>query len=402
MPWISVWCKPSGEVYPCCAANMQAPSELGHLGRENLKDVFNGERIKELRRLFRSGKLDENVCAKCISREKVQGESLRTLMDKKFGRLAAELLGRTDDDGTFEDFKLLFVDFVWSNKCNFKCVHCTPVVSSALATIPEFREFYAYHNDKMEQLTAVNGGVLDEFMSKLDSIDTIHFNGGEPFVIEEHFQILEHLIKIGRTDARLWFHTNGSTLGPPQKNILDYLKHFKNVRVSFSQDGIGERGGYVRHGYSDEKFIKHVRTLKEVVQQVSFGVCAHGLNVWHLTDILDWHLDHGTLDLKDPNLGINVIVDPQFIRYDVHDEATRTAAADRISEWLPRRKAHIPASIVQRLESVTAGLRRDSAVVTADWERFKNYLDIKNSVLKQDARVVFPEYGEFFDKVGYA
>jgi sulfatase maturation enzyme AslB (radical SAM superfamily) len=76
-----------------------------------------------------------------------------------------------------------------------------------------------------------------------------YFAGGEPFITEEHYVILEEMIKQNRTDVVLRYNTNLSTLKYKDKDLMRLWKHFKRgVEVYASLDHYGERAEYIRHG----------------------------------------------------------------------------------------------------------------------------------------------------------
>ena len=391
IPWISLWPKPSGEVYPCCAVDIDKIN-LGHLSTTTLEEAFKSPAMNDLRKKFMAGKLDETICKKCIDRESAQGSSMRTMINESYMHLADELLAKTNEDGSVSYFDFKFVDFVWSNKCNFRCVHCNPSVSSAIGSDPDFKAFYRHTRPTEHSLLEVNPKIMDQFLDAIDNVEMIHFNGGEPFMIEEHYEILDHLIKIQRTDVKLWIHTNGSMLQYKGRKVVDYLKHFSNVKISMSHDGDGKRGEFVRHGYNDKKFLKTLKVFKELNLHVETSTCVHALNIWSLPEMIEWYRSH------DLWTGINVVTDPKYIAYDIHDVDTKKIIAEKLiresnNKWtLPYQN---------KIVNIANNILRDKPKDPATLARLGDYLSLKRSNLQQDAWETFPEYRNFFTTFGW-
>jgi len=75
----------SGMVYPCCI-DLHQEMPLGDINKESLKDIWNGDKIKVLRKELREGTFQSNICKNCQSwmaykspkREFVQDKHART------------------------------------------------------------------------------------------------------------------------------------------------------------------------------------------------------------------------------------------------------------------------------------------------------------------------------------
>jgi hypothetical protein len=67
-------------------------------------------------------------------------------------------------------------------------------------------------------------------------------------ITEEHYVILEEMIRLGRTDITLRYNTNASNIKYKKHDVLQLWKHFKRVELSCSVDHYGERAEWIRHG----------------------------------------------------------------------------------------------------------------------------------------------------------
>jgi len=120
-------------------------------------------------------------------------------------------------------------------------------------------------------------------------VDEIYFAGGEPLIMPEHYQILDRLIELGRTDVNIRYSTNFSKLTFKGKHIFDYWKQFPNLELYISIDGVGKIGEYVRKGYDDKIFNQNVIDYKnsgikhtDYAYAITYGT----LNYLHLFDMV--------------------------------------------------------------------------------------------------------------------
>ena len=74
LPWMHLHAYPEGRAYPCCFAF--DPYPVGDLNKQSLKEVFNNDKMKEMRlRMLNNKKSRE--CLKCYDQEKSGFFSLR-------------------------------------------------------------------------------------------------------------------------------------------------------------------------------------------------------------------------------------------------------------------------------------------------------------------------------------
>ncbi len=395
IPWVSIWPTPQGQVYPCCAAK-NSHALIGNLKEDRLKNIFNSSKMKELRLKFLTGKVDPIVCQKCVKREKAQGSSMRTMINKLYSDKDEFFKKKTNLKGEFSNFKILFLDFVWSNKCNFKCSHCKPAFSSALGSDKRLKNFYKYNYKGVESIQDINSNTIGDVFDVLSEVETIHFNGGEPFLIQEHYDILDYLISIKRTDVKLWFHTNGSKLGFGKNNILHYLEIFKNVKISVSHDGFSKCGEFVRKGYSDVVFLKNYKMLQKYCRSVYPAFCVHALNLPYLTDTIDWYFKNNLID--DQQLpSINIITEPKHMNFKIHDEKTLEEVSIQMKNWLykntyPRRILHQ----VEKIANDIADLHSPNSKDNDSYLKLSQYLSAKKDS-GQNPRLFIPKLNNFFN-----
>ena len=241
-PWVHLNVTPKGDIYPCCSNNYTAP--FGSTKTHSLKEAFNNEHMKALR-LDMLNERQSKICEFCYRHEEAGPHSFRNYSKEQFSARFDDIVPTTHEDGTVPEFKMHYFDIRFSNICNFKCRTCGSEFSSQWGA--EMRKHYdkkhpiVIHADK-------KGDLLKEVLEHIPNIDLAYFAGGEPLITDEHYVMLEEMIRMGRTDITLRYNTNASSIKYKSYDILDLWKHFKKVELSCSIDHYGEKAEYMRHG----------------------------------------------------------------------------------------------------------------------------------------------------------
>jgi len=251
-----------GSVLPCCIAEHH--QHMGNTQKNSIKEIWNSSTYKQLRTDMLSGQR-ATQCSACYRSEDQGSASYRTSVNQQF----AEFLPYAKDtnpDGSLDYMNLHYFDVRWSNICNFKCRTCSSTYSSSWAKEDGKKEIFIYAGGES------NDKLYNEFMPHFKNMKEIYFAGGEPLLTEQHYQILDHLISIGKTDVKLRYNTNLSKLNYKQTSVLDYWTQFKNVTVFASLDSWGGRAEYIREGTDWTVIEKNIKTIKTQVPNVILGV----------------------------------------------------------------------------------------------------------------------------------
>jgi hypothetical protein len=244
-PWTHIHTTPTGVVTPCCISKA-CGSQIGMADARtsSLMDAVNCDQMKQLRLDMLNG-VKNPECNVCHSHEEQGVKSFRMNMNADFANHFDELIEHTNTDGSLNEFQMKYFDIRFSNICNFKCRTC----NSSFSTQWEQEDLKAglFHarivpkNDNPEFLSDVIG--------QIEHMEKAYFAGGEPLITEEHYILLEEMIKQGRTDIKLSYNTNLSNLKFKNKDLLSLWKNFDNpIYISASIDHYGERAEYIRSG----------------------------------------------------------------------------------------------------------------------------------------------------------
>ena len=247
LPWISLEASPIGTVRPCCLADDELVDDEGNkfsLLTADFADIQNSASMRGLREQFLAGEQPQ-TCRKCWNEERSGRTSKRmhTLDRMKH-------MGITSD-WTADAKPLMFLDLKLGNICNLKCRICGAWSSSQFATeeinqLPreKQKQSFPYQMLRAGAWPRENKSFWNEIDQCLNDIRYIEFTGGEPFMIDQHFDMLQGIVDRGIAhQVEIHYNTNGTQW--PDRGP-DIWKHFKTVEVAFSIDDVGERFEYQR------------------------------------------------------------------------------------------------------------------------------------------------------------
>lgn len=295
LPWISLEASPIGTVRPCCLADDELVDDSGEkfsLLTADFKDIQNSKSMQSLREQFLAGRKPQ-TCRKCWNEERAGRTSKRM---HTLDRLKHSI---TDTEWTLDAKPLMFLDLKLGNICNLKCRICGSWSSSQFAA-----EELRFTRKEEDQKTTFHYQMLKagawpkentQFWSEIDSVLTdiryIEFTGGEPFMIREHFQMLQGIVDKGIAhQVEIHYNTNGTQYPEEAPEIW---KHFKTVEIAVSIDDLGDRFEYQRSNavWADvEQNIARFRSLREQHSNIQLQCCStvNVFNVRYIDQLAHW------------------------------------------------------------------------------------------------------------------
>lgn len=261
LPWIHIHAGPIGSAAPCCISkSTSTPYGVGNARTESLISLVNSEKMNELRLDMLQGHENEE-CRSCHDQEKQGIKSFRMTSNEEYAKHIDNAVSNTNTDGSVKEFKLRYFDIRFNNICNFKCRTCGQ----------EFSSQWEQENIKYKIPYAkvipknTNTTLLNDVIDNIDNIEMAYFAGGEPLITDEHYILLEEMIRKKRTDIHLRYNTNLSNLKFKDKDLLDLWKHFTNrIDVYASIDHYGKKAEYIRHGTKWETIEQNFKLIKTI------------------------------------------------------------------------------------------------------------------------------------------
>ena len=282
LPWTHLEVDVNGGASPCCLYKGNIPNVKVY--ETSLKEIQKHQYMEDLRTQFRNGEKPSG-CANCWAEEDVGKTSKR--MNSLY-KMKKSLQNWTPNS----ELALKFIDFKLGNVCNLKCRICGSWSSSKWA-----QEELDYGENPVARKHLTEGGwpkkhpqFFEDVKEDLADAEYFEFTGGEPFMIHNHFKMLEYCVEKGYAKNQdIHYNTNGTQL--PQREIFDLWKHFKHVEIAFSIDDVGEPFEYQRYGANWKEVNYNLNQFK-IYQTVNmeFQICStiNIFNIFSLAKLVLW------------------------------------------------------------------------------------------------------------------
>lgn len=259
VPWTQIEVCATGYARPCAEYLDWLVDDNGNRIDLNnpdttLDDAWNNKEYKKLRQQYINGEQPAG-CRKCFSQEE-QGILSRRQRELEVHGKHLHLMESTDaPDPVLFDLKL-------GNHCNLKCKICC----SEFSTKWEDTELELFG-----QVINANCGKnwvqqQDNWNSILDisnNAEVLYLSGGEPFLIDEHRQLINHLIAQDKAkDIWIKYHTNGTFKLTDE--LLEQFAQFKRIQLHYSIDDIGQGYEYQR---TPAKWQRVEENIKHALEQ---------------------------------------------------------------------------------------------------------------------------------------
>lgn len=414
-PWIHIHAFPTGEAYPCCHAEIK--HSIGNCRNKTLEQIFHDEPMQRLKNDMLN-EIENPTCNRCYEQERMGVFSGRRSANKHHGHNIKKI-----HDNPFE---LTYWDIRFSNLCNLSCRTCGDIFSSSwyqdqqklienlfiesyqavsdptwpkITSIKEYLDLPAaiqeeclhrYGLQVPQEFAGINQrpatplvyagrwetDMWEQLEPHLDYVEQIYFAGGEPLLMEEHYRVLEELVRRERFDVRLLYNTNFTHTKLKTRSVFDYWKLFDRVAVGASLDGEGSRAEYIRHGTKWDTILRNRHEMLEKCPAVDFYISPtlSILNALHLPDFHRSWVDKGLIRPQDVN--VNILQGPADYRIDIATPAYKQKIRDRYLdhlEWL---------APLDHLERATVGYRsalnflvNDNSALLPDFWKKTHMLD---------------------------
>jgi len=294
LPWVSLEASPIGTVRPCCLADDELVDDAGQkfsLLAADFNNIQNSNSMRKLREQFLAGEKPQ-TCRKCWNEERAGRTSKRM---HTINRLKHTI---TDTDWTTDAKPLMFLDLKLGNICNLKCRICGSWSSSQfaaeeIAQLPkeEQKTSFPYQMLRAGAWPKENQSFWHEIDNHLNDIRYIEFTGGEPFMIDQHFDMLQGIIDRGIAhQVEIHYNTNGTQM---PARCIDIWPHFKTVEVAFSIDDLDQRFEYQRTNANWAEVqdnIQRFALLRQTMPNLQLQCCStvNVFNVHYIDQLAHW------------------------------------------------------------------------------------------------------------------
>ena len=342
LPWISIETSPIGTARPCCLAVDEITKLDGkkYSLRENtLEEIYHSDYMQDLRKDFLAGNKPA-TCQRCWDEEAAGRTSKRIN-----SRIRLKEYVNAVDFNNINPDQLWFIDLKLGNICNLKCRICGSWSSSKWAKeeidyIPgiERKTHLAYKFLQDGAWPRETEVFWDNLKTLLPNIKYFEFTGGEPFLIEQHFELLRYAVKHGYSkNIEIHYNTNG-TVFPAQAELWD---NFKHVEIAVSIDNVGSRFEYERYGANWIEVQNNIIEFTKMrSNKISTQLCTtmNIQNVYYLPELCDW-ISTQTFD----HIFFNMLHDPWHMCISKMTASAQELVIDRLTSYkfTPKFKAEV-------------------------------------------------------------
>lgn len=280
-----------------------------NLSQDSLESCINSEQLNEIRREMLEG-IQPEGCQRCYNEERAGLASRRVseieLWEDNISFLEAQNL--TNSNGSLHNpgKAIIYLDLRFGNRCNLACRMCGPTESRMWYPMQEtvWRTRQYKDGTRRLQLQQDQQGrwslpddpydwhespqFWTDLENHLPQIKRLYFAGGEPLLIDQHFDLLEKCIFQGfSSKITLEYNTNLLSLN---KRCLDLWRHFEKVEMGISVDAVGKLNEYIRYPGKWEIFERNLKTIDQAEGSFKLWLSPTIMiyNIYHLPELMKW------------------------------------------------------------------------------------------------------------------
>ena len=429
IPWIFQAARSNGDLRVCCQANVtqnkgvirKHDGTAYNAGKDNLQEARNSELMKNIRKNMLNGIWNEE-CGRCKREEETGLNSRRSYEQVQWKFNVQDALQQTDQDGRIDTEKtpVVYYDLRFGNFCNLKCRMCGP--SDSDSWYEDWIKLTGSNvfNDTSGDVTIeeVNGKLCasdfdwpnnEQFWHQLEknvhNIAHVYFAGGEPLLIERHYDFLQRCIDNDvAKNITIEYNTNMSTLPP---RVISLWTEFKSVRVGASVDGMEKVLEYQRHPAKWNKIYKNLKTLDTLPKNVQswLALTVTVYNIFHIPDFMQWKLESSNFQninrtRRRPIITHHVAHKPEHLNIRVLPKELKQIATQRFDnfvKWVENKK--YPDHIVTSAKTISEGIcnyMNSETYYDQWWNEFIEYTKKLDEIRNESISDVEPIFKDYF------
>jgi hypothetical protein len=244
-PWFGTVIDVDGRGSLCCEITQDLP--FVNIANNSLREFQHNEVVDQLKEEMLAGKRPD-LCWRCFSKEDKGIGSLRHTLNYFYGKNVNKYFDSSSTEVVNLEMRL-------GNVCQLQCLMCHPNRSRKTAnsilyaqeqqgTRKELTEHYDVAHAIGEFTWMESEVAWNNIIPHLGSVRRIFINGGEPFLVRQHFAMLDRLVEAGLSkNIDLIYSSNLLAFDP---SFVETWKHFRIVSVAISVDDLFKRNHFIR------------------------------------------------------------------------------------------------------------------------------------------------------------
>ena len=399
LAWNSINLRNNGDLRICCNTNSYSPQKgimrkpdgtTYNAGRDDLNEARNADIVKDVRVSMMKGEWHAE-CERC-RQEEINGiRSRREYESEDWDLTLEDAIEKTQPDGTIspDDFDIEFFDIRYGNFCNLKCRMCGPTDSHSwyedhvnLYNKPSYKDTHdlikltknekgRWSTDQYDWFKNSNF-YWNNFEKHTGKAKKLYIVGGEPLIIDEHFQSLERLVASGRAkDIQIEYNSNLTNVTP---RMLKIWENFQQVRIGVSIDGYGDVFEYQRTPAKWKAVYKNMQKLDDnpnINFKGWFAFTVTPFNVFHLPEFMKWKLEESGLKRYNPITGPRPIITqhmchaPKYYNVKVLPQMLKDEVCDHYQDYIDwvmqsNHSTHVKEKFAQILDGIMDFMNSES------------------------------------------
>jgi hypothetical protein len=244
----------------------------------------------------------------------------------------------------------------------------------------------------------------EQLEANAHNIKHVYFAGGEPMLIERHYDFLERCIENGSAKNMIVeYNTNMSTL---PSRVLTLWESFKQVRVGASVDGMGAVLEYQRHPAKWNKILKNLHLLdntpSNIMGWLAFTVTAYNVN--HMIDFMKWKLTESNFKKinfthKRPIITNHVAHHPKHLNIRVLPDDMKVQIVRRFEDFVQWcYEQDFPENTLikaQEITNSTIKYMQSESYYDTHWKEFISYTKNLDKIRNENLLDVEPMFQEY-------
>ena len=374
LPWMSLNVRNNGDIRVCCNANVSKMQGLilkndgsnYNLGKDNINDFRNADIMKDIRLSMLNKEYHES-CIRC-KREAESGMESRADWERMIWKHVineelAKNLTAADGSINLEKNPIKYMDLRFGNLCNLKCRMCGPTDSNMWYedTVKLWGPQYKDSGTKIKLVKNVKGkhqpdidiynwynnpSFWKDMEAKILEIERLYIVGGEPLMIDQHYEFLQKCINAGRAD-KIVIEYNTNITNIPER-AWHIWKHFQRVQIGMSVDAVGPVNDYIRNPSRWWKIEENMHRLDnaEGSFKIWWAATIQAYNMIHLPEMMIWKISQQfkriNVDVKHKSvISPHPLHNPKFLNIKIFPKKSKEWISDYFSQWKERSKDKI-------------------------------------------------------------
>lgn len=366
LPWMGLNVRNNGDVRVCCNANVSVNQGLVskpdgsyyNLGKDSIQDFRNADLMKEIRLSMLSGEYHDS-CIRCKREAESGMESRadweRTIWHHRITEETARQLTALDGSIDTTQNPIKYMDLRFGNLCNLKCRMCGPTDSNMWYedTVklwgPSYKDsgttINLIKNSKGKHVPDVdiyswyeNPLFWKDLEAEIPVVERLYIVGGEPLMIDQHYEFLQKCIDAGRADKIIIEYNTNITNIPERAWAI--WKHFERVQIGMSVDAVGPINDYIRNPSKWWKIEENMRKLDaaEGEFKIWWAATIQAYNLIHLPEMMMWKIKQNfkriNVDVKHKSvISPHPLHNPRFLNIKIFPKESKQWIESYFEEW---------------------------------------------------------------------